>query len=222
LLNWHKALWCNAYYNKQYIFCIVGCLRWIEVIVIVSVSGEHTPQEGIRVPFPTALTEDPDIPDPHDQLAAELSALRQPAKEIAIIGSRNIPLPHQNLIEAIAYTLTKDGNTVITSGGASGTNAASIRGALRGNAQRLKVILPQTLGQQPSDVQDQLIGVPLIIEHPEWQMMKLADASRLCNREIVDACQQLIIFLNHDSSTLRTAIEYAEDNHKIVTAFYLD
>lgn len=175
----------------------------------------------INVAMPTQDI-DQDIPDPHDELAAELSALRQPAKLIAIIGSRNIPLPHQQLIEAIAYTLSRDGNTVITSGGAFGTNAAAIRGAMRGNPQLLKVILPQTIGQQPSDVQDQLIGVPNIVEHQEWQMMKLADASRLCNREIVDDCQQLIIFLSHDSHTLHTAIDYANETHKIVTAFYLD
>jgi DNA recombination-mediator protein A len=185
-------------------------------------TGENQPQHTISVPFPASVTEDPDIPDPNDQLAAELMALRNPAKAVAIIGSRNIPLPHQNLIEAIAYTLAKEGNTIVTSGGSSGTNAASIRGALRANADKLKVILPQTLTQQPSDVQDQLIGVNHLHEHPEWQMMTLADASRLCNREIVDACQQLIIFLNHDSHTLQTALEYAEENHKIVTRFYLD
>ncbi|MBY0449465.1 MAG: DNA-protecting protein DprA [Cyanobacteria bacterium] len=165
---------------------------------------------------------DQDIPDPHDELAAEFSALRQPAKRIAILGSRNIPLPHQQMIEAIAFTLVRDGNTIITSGGSSGSNAAAIRGAMRGNPKNLKVILPQTIGHQPPDVQDQLIGVPMIIEHPEWQVMTLSDASRLCNREIVDDCQQLIIFLFHDSKTMFTAIEYAEENHKIVTAFYLD
>jgi hypothetical protein len=163
-----------------------------------------------------------DSADPNDQLAAEFTALRQPAKNIAIIGSRNIPLPHQNLIEAIAYTLVKDGNTVITSGGSSGANAAAIRGGIRGNAQKLKVILPQTIGHQPSDVQDELIGIPTIEEHPEWAMMPLADASRLCNRAIVDACEQLIIFLFHDSATQHSAIEYAEENAKIVTRFYLD
>ena len=163
-----------------------------------------------------------DSADPNDQLAAEFTALRQPAKNIAIIGSRNIPLPHQNLIEAIAYTLVKDGNMVITSGGSSGANAAAIRGGIRGNAQKLKVILPQTIGHQPSDVQDELIGIPNIEEHPEWAMMPLADASRLCNRAIVDACEQLIIFLFHDSATQHSAIEYAEENSKIVTRFYLD
>lgn len=165
---------------------------------------------------------DQDIPDPHDELAAELNALRQHSKNIAIIGSRNIPLPHQQLIESLAYMLAKEGNAIITSGGSSGTNAAAIRGAMRANPQKLQVILPQTIGHQPSDVQDQLIGVPNIQEHPEWNMMTLADASRLCNREIVDACQQLIIFLTHDSNTLLTAIEYAEDTRKMVTAFYLD
>jgi hypothetical protein len=53
-------------------------------------------------------------------------------------------------------------------------------------------------------------------------MMTLADASRMCNREIVDECNQLIIFLSHDSHTLLSSIEYAESQHKIVTSFYLD
>ncbi|MFM7390150.1 MAG: DNA-processing protein DprA [Vampirovibrionales bacterium] len=163
-----------------------------------------------------------DSADPFDQLAAQFTALRQPAKHIAIIGSRNIPLAHQQLIEAIAYTLVRDGNTIVTSGGASGANAAAIRGAMRANPQKLLVILPQTLGQQPSDVQDELIGVANIQEHPEWNMMPLADASRLCNRAIVDACDQLIIFLFHNSSTQQTAVEYAEGKGKIITPFYLD
>ena len=166
---------------------------------------------------PTGTDEDQDAPDPNDKLAAEFTALRQPAKNIAIIGSRNIPLPHQTLIEAIAYTLVRDGNTIITSGGSSGANAAAIRGAMRANPQLLKVILPQTIGHQPSDVQDELIGVPNIVEHSEWNMMTLSDASRLCNREIVDDCNQLIIYLFHDSHTQHTAIEYAEERNKIVT-----
>ena len=192
---------------------------------LFSILSQHQEPGGdlptILIPLPGDEV-DQDIPDPHDLLAAELNALRQPAKRIAIIGSRNIPLPHQQLIEAIAFTLTKDNNTIITSGGSSGTNAASIRGAMMGNPQLLRVILPQTIEQQPSDVQDQLIGIPTIVEHPEWRMMKLADASRLCNREIIDVCQQLIIFLFHDSPTLHVAIDYAEENHKIITRFYLD
>lgn len=179
-------------------------------------------EKTILVPLPGDDGQDQDTPDPNDELAAELSLLHQKSKSIAIIGSRNIPLPHQQLVEMLALSLTRESNRIITSGGSFGTNAAAIRGAMRGNPDLLKVILPQTIGQQPSDVQDQLIGIPHIIEHPEWSMMKLADASRLCNREIVDECQQLIILLSHDSPTLLSAIEYANENHKLVTCLYLD
>ena len=189
---------------------------------ITSFFDDEKTEKTILVPLPTQEDLDQDIPDPNDDLAAELSMLQQKSKSIAIIGSRNIPLPHQQIVEMMAFSLTHDGNRVITSGGSSGTNAAAIRGAMKGNPDLLKVILPQTIGQQPSDVQDQLIGVPHIIEHPEWSMMKLADASRLCNREIVDECQQLIILLSHDSPTLHTAIDYANENHKLVTCLYLD
>ncbi len=184
--------------------------------------GDDDTEKTIVVPLDNEPDVDQDTPDPHDELAHELYKLQQRSKRIGVIGSRNIPLPHQQLIETLSFTLAKEGNTLITSGGSSGTNAATIRGAMRGNPQLLRVILPQTIEQQPPDVQDQLIGVPNIIEHPEWRMMTLADASRLCNREIIDECEQLIILLSHDSPTLHKAIEYAEENHKIVTTLYLD
>jgi hypothetical protein len=163
-----------------------------------------------------------DEADPYDSLAQELKALQSNAKNIALIGSRNVPLPHQNLVEGLSFHLVNEGNTVITSGGASGINAAAIRGAMKADPKSLRVILPQTIGHQPSEVQDELIGIPNIEEHPEWDKMTLADASRLCNRAIVDACDQLIVFLFHDSTTLQKAIDYAEETHKIVTRFYLD
>ena len=157
-----------------------------------------------------------------DQLAVELATIRQQAKRIAIIGSRNLPITHQQIIEMLTTMLVRQGNTIITSGGSSGTNSAAIRGAMKANPEKLKVILPQTIGQQPSDLQDQLIGVPNIIEHPDRAMMTLADASRICNREIIDECQQVICFLSHTSNTLHKACDYAEESHKVVTMFYLD
>ena len=93
---------------------------------------------------------------------------------------------------------------------------------MKANPEKLRVILPQTIGQQPSDLQDQLIGVPNIVEHPDRAMMTLADASRICNREIIDECQQVICFLSHTSNTLHKACEYGEESHKVVTKFYLD
>ena len=53
-------------------------------------------------------------------------------------------------------------------------------------------------------------------------MMTLADASRICNREIIDECNQLICFLSHTSKTLHNAVQYAEEGHKVITVFYLD
>ena len=179
-------------------------------------------QSSIDVPFDDKLDSVSDSPDTVDEWAMELLTIHQSAKKIAIIGSRNLPITHQQLIETLATALVMQGNTIITSGGSSGTNAASIRGAMKANPDKLKVILPQTIGQQPSDVQDQLIGVPNIVEHSDRAMMTLADASRICNREIINDCNQLICFLSHTSKTLHNAIEYAEEAHKVVTAFYLD
>lgn len=185
-------------------------------------SDEKETQPTIMVPTDDLDSVPQDDANTVDQLAMELATIQQSAKRIAIIGSRNLPITHQQLIETISSALVSQGNTVITSGGSSGTNAAAIRGAMKANPDKLKVILPQTIGQQPSDVQDQLIGVPNIIEHADRAMMTLADASRICNREIIDDCQQLICFLSHTSNTLHKAIEYAKESHKVITSFYLD
>ena len=190
-------------------------------LIIMAEDNNNAKQNSIMVPLDdldTVSENDNTV----DELAMELAAIHQSAKKVAIIGSRNLPITHQQLIEILAYALVKQGNTVITSGGSSGTNAAAIRGAMSANPAKLRVILPQTIGQQPSDVQDQLIGVHNIIEHPDRAMMTLADASRICNREIIDECQQLICFLSHTSTTLHNATQYAEDMHKVVTSFYLD
>lgn len=181
-----------------------------------------TEEQKGTIMVPTGELTDDDVPEAHDQLAHELATIQQLSKKIAIIGSRNLPITHQQVIETLTYALVMNGNWIITSGGSSGTNAAAIRGAMKADPHKLKVILPQTIGQQPSDVQDQLIGLPNIVEHPDRAMMTLADASRICNREIIDECQQLVCFLSHTSSTLHKAVAYAEECHKVVTVFYLD
>ena len=137
---------------------------------------------SIMVPIDDKVDAGNSSPDTVDELSMELATIKQSAKRIAIIGSRNLAITHQQMIETLATALVSQGNTIITSGGSYGTNAAAIRGAMKSNPQKLKVILPQTIGQQPSDVQDQLIGVPNIVEHADRAMMTLADASRVCNR----------------------------------------
>lgn len=185
-------------------------------------SEDTEQQSSIMVPIDDLDSISDEDSNTVDELAQELATIQQLAKKIAIIGSRNLPITHQQMIETLTTALVMQGNTIITSGGSSGTNAAAIRGAMKANPDKLKVILPQTIGQQPSDVQDQLIGVPNIVEHPDRAMMTLADASRICNREIIDDCNQLICFLSHTSKTLHKAIEYAEGMHKVITVFYLD
>ena len=184
--------------------------------------SDNDKQSSIMVPVDDLDSISEENQDTVDELAMELATIQQSAKRIAIIGSRNLPITHQQLIETLTTGLVRQGNTIITSGGSSGTNAAAIRGAMKANPEKLKVILPQTIGQQPSDVQDQLIGVPNIVEHSDRAMMTLADASRVCNREIIDDCNQLICFLSHTSKTLHKAVEYAEEGYKVITVFYLD
>ena len=49
-----------------------------------------------------------------DQLAMELATIQQTAKKIAIIGSRNLPITHQQIIETLTTSLVMQGNTIIT------------------------------------------------------------------------------------------------------------
>lgn len=163
-----------------------------------------------------------DIPNTQDLNEEFRNIMDQGNHSIAMIGSKDLSMSQIKIIEMIAYGLSASGNTIVTSGGYCGTNYATIKGALRGNPDKLKVILPQTIAQQIKEVQDQLIGVKHIIEHQEREHMLLSDASRLCNREIVGECQHLICFLYRDSKTLLDAIDFAYSLNKVVTVFYLD
>lgn len=157
-----------------------------------------------------------------ETLMSELQLLQSSgSKKIALVGSRHISLTHQQLIEMLAYALGLSGNHLITSG-ASGTNAAVIRGVQRAHPANLTVILPQTIDQQPPETQEQLATLPVVKVHPERRAMSLAQASQLCNQEIVDMCQQLICFLYHSSTTLKETLVYAQEQRKIVTMFYMD
>jgi hypothetical protein len=86
-----------------------------------------------------------------DALAQELATIQQTgAKRIALLGSRHVPITHQHLIEMMSYALVLSGNRLLTSG-ATGTNLAAIRGAMRADASLLTVILPQSLERQPRE-----------------------------------------------------------------------
>ena len=138
-----------------------------------------------------------------------------------MLGSRHVPITHQHLIELMSYALALSGNRLITSG-ATGTNSAAIRGAMRADPNLLTVILPQSLSRQPRESRDQLDQVMHLVENPANDTLSLAEASAVCNQEIVSRCQQLICFAFHDSHTLLKTCQDAEDQRKLVTLFYFD
>ncbi len=157
-----------------------------------------------------------------DTLAQELATIQQTgSKRIALLGSRHVPITHQSLIEMMTYALVLSGNRIITSG-ATGTNSAAIKGATRADPNLLTVILPQSLERQPLESRQQLEQVMHLVENPSNDNLSLAEASYLCNKEIVSRCQQLICFAFHDSRTLLQTCQDAEEQRKVVTLFYFD
>lgn len=157
-----------------------------------------------------------------DEFLQELAAIQQTgSKRIALLGSRHVPITHQYLIELMSYALVLAGNHLLTSG-ATGTNSAAIRGAMRADPNLLTVILPQSLERQPRESRDQLEQVMHLVENPANDNLSLAEASAVCNQEIISRCQQLICFAFHDSHTLLKTCSDAEEQRKLVTLFYFD
>jgi hypothetical protein len=167
------------------------------------------------------LSQSIDLPKVDDFLQ-ELAAIQQTgSKRIALLGSRHVPITHQHLIELMSYALVLSGNHLLTSG-ATGTNSAAIRGAMKADPNLLTVILPQSLERQPRESREQLDQVIHLVENPENDQLSLAEASAVCNQEIISRCQQLICFAFHDSTTLLKTCNDAEEQRKVVTLFYFD
>ena len=169
-------------------------------------------------PLDTVTVSDPNL----DTLTQELAAIQQTgSRRIALLGSRHVPLMHQQLIEMMSYALVLGGNRLVTSG-ATGTNSAAIKGAMRADSNLLTVILPQSLSRQPRESKQQLEQVIHLIENSNNDHLSLGEASAMCNSEIIARSDQLICFAFHDSDTLLKTCQEAEEQHKIVTLFYFD
>ncbi|RWR83931.1 hypothetical protein CKAN_01271200 [Cinnamomum micranthum f. kanehirae] len=153
----------------------------------------------------------------------ELLAIQQKGpRAIGFFGTRNMGFMHQQLIEVLSYAMVITKNHIFTSG-ASGTNAAVIRGALRAEQpDLLTVILPQSLKMQPPESQELLSKVKNVIEKPHNDHLPLIEASRLCNMDILSHVQQVICFAFHDSRLLMETCQEAKNLRKMVTLFYLD
>jgi predicted Rossmann fold nucleotide-binding protein DprA/Smf involved in DNA uptake len=167
------------------------------------------------------LNQSLDIPS-LDTLTQELAAIQQTgSRRIALLGSRHVPIMHQQLIEMMSYALVLGGNHIVTSG-ATGTNSAVIKGAMRADSNLLTVILPQSLQLQPRESKEQLQQVMHLVENAANDNLSLGEASAICNRDIIARCQQLICFAFHHSETLLKTCQEAEEQRKIVTLFYFD
>nr|ACG45328.1 cysteine sulfinate desulfinase/cysteine desulfurase and related enzymes [Zea mays] len=187
--------------------------------------------DGVKIPTQvetlvkgTAAVAEPEykqIPDV-DYLQELLAIQQQGPRAIGFFGTRNMGFMHQQLIEILSYAMVITKNHIFTSG-ASGTNAAVIRGALRAEKpELLTVILPQSLKKQPPESQELLSKVQNLIEKPQYDHLPLIEASRLCNMDIISKVQQVICFAFHDSKLLMETCQEAKNLRKIVTLFYLD
>lgn len=162
-----------------------------------------------------------DIPKVDDFLEELLAIQQTGSKRIAMLGSRHVPITHQQLIELLSYALVLGSNHVITSG-ATGTNLAVVRGAMRADPNLVTVILPQSMKRQPRESRQELDKVIHLVENPNNDQLSLAEASSICNQDIISRCQQLICFAFHESNTLLKTCQDAEEQRKVVTLFYLD
>ncbi|KAG2722339.1 hypothetical protein I3760_02G124300 [Carya illinoinensis] len=145
------------------------------------------------------LSEFKPVPDV-DYLQELLAIQQQGPRFIGFFGTRNMGFMHQELIEILSYAMVITKNHIYTSG-ASGTNSAVIRGALRAEKpELLTVILPQSLEKQSPESQELLSKVKNVIEKPHNDHLPLIEASRL----LMETCQE------------------AKNMRKIVTLFYLD
>ncbi|CAN0067832.1 unnamed protein product, partial [Laminaria digitata] len=91
-----------------------------------------------------------------EAILKELAEIQnQGPKNYCVLGTRHCSFLHQQqIIELLAYALVLSGNHVFTSG-AMGTNAATIRGALRAERKELlTVVLPQSLDKQSEGSRD--------------------------------------------------------------------
>jgi len=156
------------------------------------------------------------------QVLVELESIMEgDPRNIVILGTRHCNLLHQRIIELVSYALVLTGNHVYTSGG-MGTNYVAIRGALRAENETLvSVILPQTIEDQPLEVQEVLKKVKNVTELG-YNDLSLDKASRRCNSELLERASELIVFAYHDSWTVLDCAAEARRKDKLVTLMYLD
>ena len=66
-------------------------------------SDENKNEQQIMVPLDDLDKVEASDSNTLDALALELATIQQSAKKVAIIGSRNLPITHQQIIEVLSY-----------------------------------------------------------------------------------------------------------------------
>ncbi|KAL3941878.1 MAG: hypothetical protein SGBAC_003829 [Bacillariaceae sp.] len=169
--------------------------------------GEYDPSEGIK-PEREVVVGDPQL-----RLKEKERDVTSILRELAAIQQQG----PQN-----AYALVLSGNHVYTSG-AGGTNAATIRGALRAEREDLlTVVLPQSMDRQTKESQELVKKVKEVVTMPQNDEMSLDVASRICNSYLLSQTDQLISFAFHESSTVIEAAKEAKELDMLVTTLFLD
>jgi len=188
--------------------------------------GEYDPSENLP-------QNSPNVGDPQlrvkvketsvTDILKELAAIQQQGpQKYCILGTRHCSYLHQQIIELLAYALVLSGNHVYTSG-APGTNAATVRGALRAEREDLlTVVLPQSLSKQTRESQELLEKVDDLITMPQNDNLSLDVASRICNSYLLSLTDQLVSFAFHESTTVIEANKEAKKLDMLVTTLYLD
>jgi len=191
--------------------------------------GEYDPSQNL----PQTQREVPNVGDPQlrvkekdwsvTNILKELAAINQQGpQKYCILGTRHCSYLHQQIIELLAYALVLSGNHVYTSG-APGTNAATVRGALRAEREDLlTVVLPQSMEKQTKESQELLEKVDDLITMPQNDDMSLDVASRICNSYLLSLTDQLVSFAFHESNTVIEANKEAKALDMLVTTLYLD
>ena len=76
-----------------------------------------------------------------DELAQELLLIQQSGpRKVAIIGTRNLPLTHQQLVEMLSYALVLSGNQVVTAPSPVTRSAGAVIGATSSFEPNRKVL----------------------------------------------------------------------------------
>jgi len=151
-----------------------------------------------------------------------------PAK-VAMLGTRSCSFHHQQEIETLSHARVLNGEHIYTSGSV-GTNSAVIRGGLKaGRPECLTVILPQSFSKQDEASQKLLracieAGVE-VIPTSSNDDLPLAEAARLCNRDVLGRVDRLVSFVSlvpAKSERYMSLIAEAKERDILATVFYLD